>query len=345
MWFELWLYNSFFIVMIGFLCYLEIYHESELEPYGGLKQDEKTFLKMEDKWIDGNFEFLAGGIKHDGDNGLREICDLILIGGEDNVADYLSLDQDIRVICWSAYWPVQQDTFTRSILDSVEHKVIFVTLHMDFYKDGWIEKYIDHPKLYKWITQQNPLSNHPKMVSLPLGLGRGWQRAHLKSHHENFKNATHEKLLLASFRDNNPERKKVLELVENEWSDFSETVFHGNKNVWQESEQHVYDMFSQYKFILSPKGGGYDSHRTWEALYVNSIPIVLSSPLDSTYEQLPILVVKNWNEITEEFLQEKYLEFKSRRKYTYSFNLLSEKYWKNYIFQLRWDLQNSKELL
>ena len=60
------------------------------------------------------------------------------------------------------------------------------------------------------------------------------------------------------------------------------------------------------RFSVSPRGNGLDCHRTWEALYMGAIPIVKESPMDSLFEELPVLIVKDWQEITEDFLQNKY---------------------------------------
>lgn len=59
---------------------------------------------------------------------------------------------------------------------------------------------------------------------------------------------------------------------------------------------------SQFSFVLSPMGGGYDCHRTWEALCLGCIPIVKSSGLDPLFEELPVLIVKKWSDVTRELL-------------------------------------------
>lgn len=54
------------------------------------------------------------------------------------------------------------------------------------------------------------------------------------------------------------------------------------------------------KFVVSPPGNGYDCHRTWEAIYLGAIPVVLEGCLaKSLVDNLPILSVKSW----EQFLQ------------------------------------------
>jgi hypothetical protein len=56
--------------------------------------------------------------------------------------------------------------------------------------------------------------------------------------------------------------------------------------------------WGEYAFVLSPHGRGLDCHRTWEALACGNIVLVPSSPLDRLYEGLPVIPIKDWNEIT-----------------------------------------------
>jgi hypothetical protein len=58
----------------------------------------------------------------------------------------------------------------------------------------------------------------------------------------------------------------------------------------------------QYKYVISPHGNGLDCHRTWESLALGCIPIIKTSPLDRMFEGLPVLIVKNWSDITQELL-------------------------------------------
>jgi hypothetical protein len=57
-------------------------------------------------------------------------------------------------------------------------------------------------------------------------------------------------------------------------------------------------------YTLSPRGCGEDCHRFYEAIYLNSIPIVkrTNSRFDKMYEIFPCLVVNDWNDVTEELL-------------------------------------------
>lgn len=45
---------------------------------------------------------------------------------------------------------------------------------------------------------------------------------------------------------------------------------------------------------------------------MQSIPIVKTSTLDPLYSDLPVLIVQNWEEVTEEFLNRKWDEMQSK---------------------------------
>lgn len=59
----------------------------------------------------------------------------------------------------------------------------------------------------------------------------------------------------------------------------------------------------EYAFSISPHGNGLDCHRTWEDLVLGCIVIVKSSSLDPLYVGLPVVIVKDWSEVTEENLE------------------------------------------
>lgn len=89
-----------------------------------------------------------------------------------------------------------------------------------------------------------------------------------------------------------------------------------------------------FSFVLSPAGGGYDCHRTWEALILGCIPIVkrFNIPLEELYDDLPVLIVNEWNDITEELLLKTLNDFKGRQ---FNYDKLTLKYWKDKIYSYK----------
>ena len=80
----------------------------------------------------------------------------------------------------------------------------------------------------------------------------------------------------------------------------------------------LYQDVARSKFVFSPSGVGLDCYRTWEALYLGAFPVVLTSSLDELYENLPVLIVKDWNEVTLELLSKTYQALRSRDNYSFS---------------------------
>merc|ERR1719261_283417 len=67
------------------------------------------------------------------------------------------------------------------------------------------------------------------------------------------------------------------------------------KEAWLRQAQH-------FGFVIAPHGRGLDTHRIWEALLLNAVPIVLRSPMDPLFDgeslrKLPVKVVSSWSEV------------------------------------------------
>ncbi|MEI6304735.1 MAG: hypothetical protein WCP09_01810 [Candidatus Taylorbacteria bacterium] len=87
-----------------------------------------------------------------------------------------------------------------------------------------------------------------------------------------------------------------------------------------------------YKFVFSPPGNAIESCRTWEALYVRTVPIVKDSVAMRYFESigLPIWIIKEWNELdglTEFDLARRYDNFIKKAKW----DALHMDFWKKLI--------------
>ena len=97
----------------------------------------------------------------------------------------------------------------------------------------------------------------------------------------------------------------------------------------------LHDMFQKiqdHKMILCPSGNGIDTHRLWEVLYSNRVPVTINInnfSIYKLYEQLPIIILDTIEDIIDyDLLYQKYLTVKNT---TYNLNLLSIDYWTNRI--------------
>jgi hypothetical protein len=58
----------------------------------------------------------------------------------------------------------------------------------------------------------------------------------------------------------------------------------------------LHSLMRKSMFVPSPAGNGPDCHRTWEAIYLGAVPVVLKSDFCGD-EKWPILVVHDWSEL------------------------------------------------
>jgi len=79
---------------------------------------------------------------------------------------------------------------------------------------------------------------------------------------------------------------------------------------------------------VSPPGNGRDCHRTREALILEGIPMVKSSPIDDVYAGLPVLIVKERHHVNYTLLTDTVKAFANR---TWQLERLTLSYWASII--------------
>jgi len=221
-------------------------------------------------------------------------------------------------------------------IKKLDNEVILITGNSDYPID---ESRINNiPKNIKKWYAQNALVNHPIIEPLPLGLenykpsvrvghGVGYERALQKeSILKSIKDFTPKKLVYSNFqiKTNLNYRNKIKNLIKN--SSYID---------WVEPTLSLQEFFSQilnYESVLCPIGNGIDTHRLWEVLYSNRIPITIkvgNYKIYELYEKLPILVLENETDLlNHEFIIENINKIKEKK---YNLNLLDFEYWKNKI--------------
>jgi hypothetical protein len=94
---------------------------------------------------------------------------------------------------------------------------------------------------------------------------------------------------------------------------FIKTEFSNSPSEQNENTLHNYFLnLHRAKFTICPPGNGPDTYRVWEALYSNTIPIVIDCPLYRNFD-LPILRVNSFVEVTEELLHKTYIDYCARQ--------------------------------
>jgi hypothetical protein len=205
------------------------------------------------------------------------------------------------------------------------------------------------PKLDVWYTK-NPCITFQKLKPFPMGPKWQWDSGvffgedpttHLNIYrkygmngYENFQNINKKpNLLYFNYGCSTTENPFIQshKNIRNIWKKNIETKFKWNAD--KPFEEYIIEL-SSYKFCVSPPGRGVDTHRTWEALMVGTIPIMLSTPLDPLFEKLPVIIIHNIDDIqniTPEFLQNQYEMIHTK---TYDFSIIYSSYWKTLFHEL-----------
>lgn len=246
------------------------------------------------------------------------------------------------LVCLTGYEQIIK-LFFSVIINKINCSIILITLETDGFKI--INEYLKHDKLKRWFTW-NKSVNHEKVVALPIGLNYYRQYEILNKFLEKHKGKRKEKLLGINFSPHtNKVRQELIKNAQTKWKSFCDILeIKKPKNIYyrksivdgkikiEETNIKYYEEISNFKFVLSPPGAGLDCHRTWEALYMDCIPIVEKSSISELYKDLPIIVVNNWNEINENFLINKYNEITNNKKNgIYNMEKIKLSYWLNKI--------------
>lgn len=150
------------------------------------------------------------------------------------------------------------------------------------------------PKLIR-LFAQNVLVRDDRVVALPIGLEN--RRLHCNGIVRDFevlrrrKPAKKPRILTAFTADTNRSlRLAAMKHLAN--CPINDTVPRMNSRSYRE-------LAASYMFIASPPGNGEDCHRTWEALYMRSVPVVVRSPLMEAFEArgMPLLLVDSFEEL------------------------------------------------
>jgi len=222
------------------------------------------------------------------------------------------------------------DLFFSQYHPKIKARYILVSNNYVFSAPGEFKKFLEDDTLFAWFTQ-NCDYIHPKVIPVPLGLSnKHWRHSRnhtelLRECQENLRKKQVQKKYLFYVNIVVRTAPRVRQPVFDFFKDKAFCTLASHKPY-----REFYSDTMESKFVLSPHGGGLDCHRTWETLYLGSYPVVKTSTLDPLYDDLPVVIVRDWNEVTPEFLEKKYEEFSHK---TFRWEKLYMDYWAALIKQ------------
>jgi hypothetical protein len=244
--------------------------------------------------------------------------------------------------------------FVNIILPNIKHKFVLVSGESNLCVPREVlteqETYIllKNKYLIKWFCQNTRIHENDKIVQMPIGLDYhsflNNPKHIFKLPDENHMPKKQELVLLNIINNTIPYYKRIQKIFVN---------FSVNDDRFNQKKKSLYiiprdlliidkdilprtifwEKAKNYTFVLTPSCSGLDSHKIWESLCLGCIPIICVPEFKKLFEDLPVLIVNEWNEITPELLHQTVESFKSR---VFNYKKLTLKYWL--------DLINNQEL-
>ena len=217
----------------------------------------------------------------------------------ENLLDYM----------YSIFYPNTDLDIFSNYLHLIKYPIILITTDGDRSIPGsvnknTVNKILNCKNIKKWYTvNYDKTIIHDKLKPIPIGFNFHTSKwlinnsvddkiSFMKSCRQNTKIKIEDKIFSDSHnRLSHPERKEMFNILKN----------NKNINFLNESKnfKEITQLYNNYLFVLSPRGHGLDCHRTWELFMAGCIVITKTSSLDQMFidNQLPVVILKDWNEL------------------------------------------------
>lgn len=164
----------------------------------------------------------------------------------------------------------------------------------------------------KHIFCQNIEFIHEKASFIPIGLAnRMWSHGNPDFIQDINRPINKTNYIFSSF--NVSTNKKIREVCLNKMKELNIDNKHFS------TQESYINTLASYNFSICPEGNGVDTHRFWESLFVETVPIVTRSPLTEQIHAsgIPCILIDSWENFNINLLP-KYSSFKFDENYYYS---------------------------
>ena len=190
-----------------------------------------------------------------------------------------------------------------------------------------VDPYFIPDNVIRWYSQNVNVID-PRIKSIPIGLENDFWFPKIRKKEKMIEKLQEPKsyrnlVYMNHTNSTNPqERTHIYELLENNLWVTTHRFTNGSN-----FDLYIDNVYS-HKFMVCPPGNGMDTHRLWETLYMGSVPIVKKDINNSFYGELPILYINEWEEVTEDYLNETWEIYQDK---AWNREMLTFEYWKNKI--------------
>ena len=296
-------------------------HSKKLVNFTIEKPNENKFIKIQKDMIEKkNINFITG-------EKIQFSCDHFVgtktdFGFNPNVAQYknrfiyignnVNIDNKILVFCYTHVL----DNINNLIitLKAMQNKFNLLFHNSDHQFDNKHLILFEKLPLLQCIFTQNMNVNHKKVFPLPIGLANSqWPHGNSKIHQEVYEmHIEKTKEIYFNFDKNTNQEKRnkcYNDIIQKEIT-------------WNEKlpyKEYLIEL-KRHKYSICPEGNGIDTHRFWECLYMNTIPICLKNNITQYYKNLfPMVLLDKWSELSVPYLnmyyEELYKKFNGSNEY------------------------------
>ncbi len=193
--------------------------------------------------------------------------------------------------------------FFKNVHPKIEYPYILISHNDDTNIDEYFSKYIDE-KILHWFAQSVTFK-HPQLTALPAGISNLYHNNIGQLRYFDQKNIKKEGKTLIRY---NFSIKSSAERIDAKKNLDKNPL---SKKIEVKNQDEYIELIKKSYYVASPSGAGVDSHRTWEAMYLRTIPIVIKNPMNKHFKDigLPMLMINSWDDIhnfTEDFLKKEY---------------------------------------
>tara|TARA_B100002019_G_scaffold285670_1_gene294980 strand:+ start:1669 stop:2553 length:885 start_codon:yes stop_codon:yes gene_type:complete len=185
-------------------------------------------------------------------------------------------------------------TFFIELMPKINNNFKLVTHNSDINIDFDMKKFVKNKDL-EWYAQNLTFvpDSSDKIFPIPIGVeNKHYFKNGILSHFD-IKDIKKEYEILCSFNINtNKKRIEVLNAIKS-----SENI---NFLRYSNHKEYIREL-SKHKFNICPEGNGVDTHRFWESLIVETIPVVLKSEFIENFKryEIPMLCLNSWKDLNK----------------------------------------------
>jgi hypothetical protein len=197
--------------------------------------------------------------------------------------DVLRVNEDVDNNWWFCN-PEFLEYFFRSLAPEEEFVLFTHNSNVDRPVDARLARRLELPQLAAWFAT-NVEVRHPKLHPIPLGVGNPIKCDPAE---------------LRRVQDEAPPKTQLFEASFETWTNPAERTYciaqTGIAPSPKVPQPQFFERLASSYFCISPCGNGVDCYRTWQALYLRTIPIVTRSPITEQHADLPWIVLDDWSE-------------------------------------------------